>query len=310
LFACDDLAKNEADLKRIRELLSMLQAGSTPVSLLLPWFPSPARKSVKKGTTELFTLLHNYVEARRHAEPTNNTIDTLIAEGENTQNIVGFIMGALFAGTISTGIIPCWVLVDLAVHPEWREKCKNEIREFISRHSDFVSAETLRDKLGAIPASAWEDGLPILDACIRETQRITFSSVLLRRTLGEIKIGRRVIKRGDFLAYLLDDIHFDPEYYPEPRKYDPGRWLQPGRIPTAATYSFVGWGAGRHPCTGMKVAKLEMKLISAMFLTRYEYDLVDEDGKFPDPLPVPDKNRIHQTCRGGPYYFDIQKVME
>ena len=39
----------------------------------------------------------------------------------------------------------------------------------------------------------------------------------------------------------------------------------------------------------MKVAKLEMKPTVVM-LVRYE--LVDEDGKFPNPLPVPDRNRL------------------
>ena len=45
----------------------------------------------------------------------------------------------------------------------------------------------------------------------------------------------------------------------------------------------------------MKMAKLEIKLILAIFLTRYEFNLVDKDGKFPDPLPVPDRNGIHQV---------------
>ena len=83
-----DLAKNEAHLKRIGELFSTLQAGSTPTSLLLPWFPSPARVAMKISTTELFTLLSTYVENRRHAEPTGEGIDILIAEGETTQIIV------------------------------------------------------------------------------------------------------------------------------------------------------------------------------------------------------------------------------
>ena len=86
---CHDLTKNEADLKRIRELFSALHTSATPAALLLPWFPSSGRKSIRKTTTELFTLLHTYVEARRHAEPTKDAIDILIAEGETTQNIIG-----------------------------------------------------------------------------------------------------------------------------------------------------------------------------------------------------------------------------
>lgn len=89
LAACHDLTKNGADLERIRESFLTLQTGATPTALLLPWFPSPARNAVKKGTTGLFTLLQNYVEARRDAEPTSDAIDILIATGETTQQIVG-----------------------------------------------------------------------------------------------------------------------------------------------------------------------------------------------------------------------------
>ena len=66
-----------------------LQTSATPTSLLLPWFPSPARKAVKQATTELFTLLYTYVETRRYSPPTSDAIDVLIADGETTQNIVG-----------------------------------------------------------------------------------------------------------------------------------------------------------------------------------------------------------------------------
>ena len=89
MATCHDLTKNEADLKKINELFMTLQTNATPTSLLLPWFPSPARKTGKEATTELFTMLYTYVENRRHAEPTSDAIDVLIADGETTQNIVG-----------------------------------------------------------------------------------------------------------------------------------------------------------------------------------------------------------------------------
>jgi sterol 14-demethylase len=189
------------------------------------------------------------------------------------------------------------MLIDLAIHPEWREECKKEIRNFLSRHlGETLSSEVICEKLGTIPVSHWEDELPTLDACIRESQRISLTAIPLRRNLGgEMKIGEQAVKPGDFLVYPMDEVHFNPEYYPEPLKYNPARWLRPDPV-LNAPYTFLGWGAGRHPCTGMKVAKLEMKLILVMFLTRYEYELVDEYGKFPDQLPVPDRNDFHQVC--------------
>jgi len=204
------------------------------------------------------------------------------------------------------------MLINLAIHPEWREKCKREIQSLLSHHlDDSLSSATLREKLGAIPISAWEDELPILEACIRESQRTTHNPVALRRNVREeIKICGQVVKRGDFLVYSLAEVHLNSEYYPESHKWDPGRWLRPDPVPNAV-YPFLGWGAGRHPCTGVKVAKLEMKLIVALFLTRYEFDLVDENGKFPDPLPVPDRNDIHQPRPlGATYYFNFEKVVQ
>jgi sterol 14-demethylase len=89
MTTCRDLTKNEADLKKIGELLVALQTNDTPTSLLFPWFPSPARKAGKRATTELFTMLYTYVEVRRQAELTSDAIDVLIAEGETTHKIVG-----------------------------------------------------------------------------------------------------------------------------------------------------------------------------------------------------------------------------
>ena len=88
MTTCHGLTKNEADLKRIRELLTTIQTSSTPASLLLPWFPSPARRVKKQATAEIYTILYAYVEIRRRAEPTSDAIDVFIAGGETTQNII------------------------------------------------------------------------------------------------------------------------------------------------------------------------------------------------------------------------------
>jgi len=122
---CHDLVKNEAHLKKIGGLFRALQTSATPVSLLLPWFPGPARMTGIRAGIELYTLLYSYIETRRRAEPTNDAIDILIADGETTQNMVGvspglevhvrdlvksdstlkFIMSATFAGVVNTSIV-------------------------------------------------------------------------------------------------------------------------------------------------------------------------------------------------------------
>ena len=46
----------------------------------------------------------------------------------------------------------------------------------------------------------------------------------------------------------------------------------------------------------MKVAKLEIKVIMAMMLAGYDFDVVDVNGKRMTNLPQPDRNDIHQVC--------------
>lgn len=89
----------------------------------------------------------------------------------------------------------------------------------------------------------------------------------------------------------MSGAHLIPDHYPEPHKYDPGRWLRPDPVPNTA-YPFLGWGVGNYPCIGMKVAKLEAKWILVMLLMRYELELVDGNGKFPNTLPVPNMDDV------------------
>ena len=122
MTTCHDLTKNGAELKKIADLMMSLQKSATPLSVLLRWLPSPARKSLKESNTTMYTMLYTYVERRRRAEPTDDAIDILIADGETTRNIVEvglastltqrksdwsfkFMMVVLFAGIANSGII-------------------------------------------------------------------------------------------------------------------------------------------------------------------------------------------------------------
>ena len=62
---------------------------------MVPGFP---RKLGKAATTEFFVMIRTYVEARRHAEPTSDPIDLLIAEGETADAIVEVRFVARFTG--------------------------------------------------------------------------------------------------------------------------------------------------------------------------------------------------------------------
>ena len=88
MVTCEELAKNETDLKKISGLLDAFITSPTPFASMLPWFPGPARVKMITSNLKMFSIFRSYVEARRRAVPTSDAIDVLIAEGEKTKDIV------------------------------------------------------------------------------------------------------------------------------------------------------------------------------------------------------------------------------
>jgi cytochrome P450 len=115
-----------------------------------------------------------------------------------------------------------------------------EIESFVSKHGTTGGSYAAR--LAEIPLTAWEEEMPILEACHSEMIRILMNGLAMRQNVsGEMKIDGVPIKKGDYIGYSLSDVHMNPDIYPNPKKFDPTRFLGESR---KAPLSFVGWGAG------------------------------------------------------------------
>ncbi|KAF8069204.1 cytochrome P450 [Lyophyllum atratum] len=315
MATCRELSTDIAALNKLQNDYWMLEKSATPTALLLPWFPSPAKKQKEAATTNLYTTLYGYVEGRRNAEvPSADAIDILIGQGMQNPEIIGFILAVIFAGVVNTGINSCWALLFLSFNAEWKAKVIAEVRALVDTHTNSSSSEPLHKRLAAIPISVWEDEMPVMDLVIRETIRLVLNGTALRRNvIDDMHVAGtgKTIPKGNFVAYPISDAHLNPNIYTDATEFDPSRF-QPGREEDKKqTFAYLGWGAGRHPCTGMKVAKLEIKIIVALFLAGYEYDVVDSAGNFPKRLPKPDYNDIQQARPvGDPTFIKFKRVVE
>jgi len=183
----------------------------------------------------------------------------------------------------------------------------------VDKYTNSTFSDSLHERLSIIPLNAWEEELPSLEAIIRETLRISGSGIFLRRNIAnDIQIGDATLRRGDFLAYQSAEVNLNPDIYTDPMTFDPDRY-GPGREEGKEPFGYLSWGAGmyfttsnaviflsfmslgRHPCLGMKIAKLEIKLILAMILLGYEYEIVDGNGNYPKEVPSQDRNDLLQV---------------
>ena len=155
-----------------------------------------------------------------------------------------FVIGTLFAGILNTTNVACWIPLFLDANPEWREKVVDEVRTFLGKNSLDTDPVVMRMK--QVPATAWEDELPVIDLVIRETIRLVVTGQAMRRNIeSDVILDGKKVERGDFLIYPLTAIHFDPNVYSDPYKFDPGRFEQGREEDRKVHFGYLGWGVGK-----------------------------------------------------------------
>lgn len=94
----------------IAKLYWDLEKSSTPTALLLPWFPSSAKRMNKRATRDLYDFILKFVQIRRKADaPTKDVFDILIQRGDKDVDVVavGVQNVLLFFGPIQVLVIVC-----------------------------------------------------------------------------------------------------------------------------------------------------------------------------------------------------------
>ncbi|KAG9124092.1 hypothetical protein FRC07_012864 [Ceratobasidium sp. 392] len=295
--ACREIADSVESCKKLEELYWLVEKGSTPTTVLLPWLPSKARKQKTEATIELYNWFDSIIKARQaEGRREEDALQVLIDLGDSTTDIIQFILGTLFAGIINTGLMSAWIFIFLDQEPQWKAKVIDELRDLLDKYAPVSRGYTsAAERFSDIPPEAWEGEMPVLEDCLRETIRLIGSGAALRRVIkGDVNLAGKTIPNGSFLVYLLGETHNNPDIYPEPAKYNPDRFVE-GQD-KSQYHAFLGWGVGRHPCLGRRFAQYEIKAICAMFLSQYDYTIINSKGLRPDPsTTVPDKNNLYQA---------------
>ncbi len=133
--------------------------------------------------------------------------------------------------------------------------------ERLARHRDV--ADRLRGEI------ADDDGTAYLDAVIKEVLRVRPVVFDTPRALAEpLEIGGREIPAGWFIAAAIPLVHLEAGRFPDPERFDPGRF-EGGDAPVVA---WIPFGGGRRRCVGSRLALLEMQVVIAALLERLELE--------------------------------------
>lgn len=211
-----------------------------------------------------------------------------------------FVLGALFAGQLNSGINAAWILLYLAQDKKWHDRVLEEVESAADRYC-FDASLPLVDRLMQVPAEAWESEFPMIDLVLRESIRLQLPGAAFRKNISGRPIplnkeGTEVIPPDAYAAFAVVNIHRNPEIYTDPETFDPERFFPDRAEDKNKQFGYIGWGVGRHPCLGMRFAKLENNIITAFWMAAFkDMQLVDKSGNA-SGLPAVNRN-LHAAAK-------------
>ncbi|KAI0133364.1 cytochrome P450 [Hypoxylon sp. NC0597] len=174
-------------------------------------------------------------------------------------------MSYIVAGSDTTTNTLTYLIWEVCRRPEIKEKLLAELRML----PDGFEDEDLKK-------------LPYLNNLIQETLRLhaAIPSGLPRTVPPEgATFGGYFIPGGYTVSAQAYSTHRYPKVYPEPLKFDPSRWENPTK---AMKDAFLPFGGGSRICIGIHLAKMELRLATARFFTRFPNSRVSRLEGFTD----------------------------
>ncbi|OVA03857.1 Cytochrome P450 [Macleaya cordata] len=121
-----------------------------------------------------------------------------------------------------------------------------------------------------------------------EAMRLATSSQgAFRQAITDFTYEGYFIPKGSKLYWSGVSTHKNPEYFPDPEKFNPSRFEGNGPAP----FTFVPFGGGPRMCPGKDYARLEILVFMHHVVRRYKWEKLlsgDEKLRF-TPLPLPAK---------------------
>lgn len=159
-------------------------------------------------------------------------------------------------------------LYELAWKPEIQEKARAEIVNVLQKYDGKITYDGLEE-------------MKYLEACIFETLRMYPVLQWLSREAMETYTftGTKVtIPKGQQVFLPIYAIQRDPDIYPNPDNFDPERFTD-DKIKTRHSMAHLPFGDGPRHCSGIRLAKKQLKVGLATVLSKFKVEVCEKTRK-------------------------------
>ncbi len=259
-------------------------------SFLPDRIPTPTNRRYRREINQLRQFVEELAQQRRNYAPDERGDDLLsilvglvetgdLSWDELSDNMIAF----LFAGHETTALGLSYTLLCLAQRPDEQARIRAEVDS------------TCDGEIVAADLPALERTERAIDEALRLYPPVYF---FFREPTQDVNLSGYEIAKGTTLVLPAWVVQHDPKWWDEPEAFRPERFAGESDQPE---YAYFPFGGGPRHCLGMRFARLEMRIVIASILDRYELELVSD----PDPDLItsstlkpeePIKIRVHERA--------------
>jgi cytochrome P450 len=235
--------------------------------------PTPNRRRFHGALRAIDSFVRALVARARVDAPPAGTLLAALRDAHDDRgerirdaDLLHEVKAILFAGHTTTASALAWTFYVLSTNAAAAASVGAEVREILD---------------GRSPGA---DDLPSL-ACLRrvidEVLRLYPPTWVTARTpLRDDRIHGHRIAAGSIVLLSPFVTHRHPAFWPEPDRFDPDRFAPGAR---STPFAYFPFGGGPRGCIGSWLASVEMQLVVAMVVQRYDLALVPGSAVAPEP---------------------------
>jgi cytochrome P450 len=228
--------------------------------------PTPANRHFKRARRTLEQIMERMIARRRGTDEELKDLlgalmaarDTETGEGLSDYQVRSHLMTFMFGGheTVAVGLAWTWWL--LSKHPDVLRKVETEIDEKLN--GERPNFENTRQ-------------LEYLTRVINESLRIRPPVWLMSRMpTNDDEVGGYHIPAGSQILISSYVSHHHADFWGNPEGFDPERWL-PDAVAARPKQAWFPFSGGPHQCIGGYFGLMEMQVVIALILQRFELEL-------------------------------------
>lgn len=244
-----------------RAFLDTVRAGTAVVRYPLPgnrW------KRGLDGRALLESFLYQRIGAHRAANEGADLFTALChAESEEGHtftdaDVVNHMIFLLMAAHDTTTITLTTMIGYLGADKAWQDQCRDEAFAIENQELEYADL----------------DGCSGVALVMKEANRlVTPVPAQARQTVADTEILGHFIPAGTLLSLDTLFTHHMREYWPDPERFDPGRFAEDRREDKVHRHAWVPFGGGVHKCIGMHFAGMQVKAIMHQLLRNYRWSV-------------------------------------